>query len=360
MRLAALDGLRGVAAVAVVIGHARLILLDHPVLALPGVGAVASEFGVLAGRAVWLFFVLSGVVLCRLATRAPRFDYGPYLLSRVARLYIPVTAAVLFALGTIIVVPRGPGGLGTWIDSHPHEITPAAVLADLTLVAGTSGSLSPLWSLQWEVLFSLLLALYVSSLRRLRPVVGIVVCVVLSAAGAALESGALFYLPMFGIGVSLWFAWGAIAQRLTHPLHASGRARSLLAAIVLALVLVLAAGLASSTVYLAQSGWNPALLRAADAAGSLTGVVLVIVVVGFDRTARSVLSSRVFRWLGVISFSLYLVHEPILIGATRLGGRSAVIVIVAVVLSFVFAALFSRIVERPAHRLSQRLRSSGV
>lgn len=360
MRLAALDGLRGVAAVAVVIGHSRMILIDHPLLALPGVGAVASEFGVLAGRAVWLFFVLSGVVLCSLATRGPRFDYGPYLLSRVARLYIPVAAAVLFAIGTIVVVPRGQGSLGAWIDSHPHEITPAGVLADLTLVAGTSGSLSPLWSLQWEVLFSLLLVLYVSSLRRLRPVVGMVVCILLSAVGAALESGALLYLPMFGIGVCLWFAWGAITLRLTRPPRGSSRIRALLAAIVPALVMVFAAGLASSTAYFAQTGWNTGVLRAADAAGSLTAVVLVIVVAGFDRTAGSVLSSRVFRWLGVISFSLYLVHEPILIGSTRLAGRSAVVVIIAVVMSFGFAALFSWLVERPAHRLSQRLRSSVV
>jgi peptidoglycan/LPS O-acetylase OafA/YrhL len=64
----------------------------------------------------------------------------------------------------------------------------------------------------------------------------------------------------------------------------------------------------------------------------------------------------VIQWLGRISFSLYLIHVPILLTMnTILGPRLWwVSAICTVVLSLGLAELFARFIEQPAHRLSQR------
>jgi peptidoglycan/LPS O-acetylase OafA/YrhL len=60
--------------------------------------------------------------------------------------------------------------------------------------------------------------------------------------------------------------------------------------------------------------------------------------------------------LGRRSFSLYLVHEPIVVSvALLLGGRAPAPVTLAIALPFALAAaaLFFRVVESPSHRFAR-------
>ncbi|WP_291049940.1 acyltransferase [Herbiconiux sp.] len=374
-RLPSLDGLRGLAALTVVLGHARLILLADPALALPGLHQLSEGVGTVGNKAVWLFFVLSGLVLTRFATGRPGFDYGAYLLSRLARLYIPVWAALAFTALSILIVPRAANlGLGQWIDAHPPGITPAGLVADATLVAGTSGTLSPLWTLQWEVLFSLLLVLYITVLRRVPPVAGVGLGIALATLGACIGSEILLYLPMFAIGVALALGWprlSALARRLRskggrrirdHPTpttpSGSTPIPTLAATFVMAAGIALAVALCSLGSILRGSGLDAGWLTIVDTASALAGVTLVVVLVGLAPVLIRVFTSRPLHWLGAISFSIYLVHEPILVGAVRLFGTAPSTVLIALLLCFPAAALFARFVERPAHRFSQSLRRS--
>ena len=91
-RIAALDGLRGIAIIGVVLYHTRPSIL-------PG--------GFLG---VTLFFVITGFLITRSVTRevgrTGTFAYGRYLLRRVARLLPPVLATIaLAALGTYLLSP---------------------------------------------------------------------------------------------------------------------------------------------------------------------------------------------------------------------------------------------------------------
>lgn len=374
-RIPSLDGLRGLAALTVVLGHARLIVLADPVLQFPGLHPLSEGVGTFSGLAVWLFFVLSGLVLTRLATAHPGFDYGAYVLSRVARLYLPVWAALAFTAVSILLIPRAQNlGLGEWVDAHPPVLSAAGLVADATLVAGTSGTLSPLWTLQWEVLFSLLLVLFIAVLRRIPPSLGVVLGIALATVGARIGSPILLYLPMFAIGVSLALAWprlSVVADRVRNlgqrqRIHGRGRMRdspgSAPPRFTPAAALVTVPGLALSVVLcslgqlLRDSGLPPGWLTALSTASTLTGVTLIVVMVGLDPALIAVFTSRPLRWLGVISFSIYLVHEPILVGAVRLFGSAPSTVLIALVLCFPAAALFARVVERPAHRFSQSLR----
>ncbi|GAA2246378.1 acyltransferase [Herbiconiux moechotypicola] len=360
MRLASLDGLRGLAAVVVVVGHARLVLLGDPTFVWPVPAELVEAGSAVGGRAVWLFFVLSGLVLTRLAQRSG-FEYGPYLLSRLVRLYLPVAAAVAFTIVTMLLVPRTGTGFGPWIDTHPERFRVTDVVADLTLVSGVSGNLSPLWSLQWEVLFSMLLVLYVTVLRRAPWWCAVAAGVVTSAAGAAIGSALLQYLPMFAIGVGLAFGWERLGSAIARfrRVVSGGPATAIAVA-----ALAAAACQPWATGQLLRAGFTPSVVNAlavgADAVASLLAAVVVTLVVGFDPVLQRLFSSPPFLWLGTISFSLYLIHEPVLIAAARLAGPVPLTVGVSLLLCLAVAVVFQRVVEGPAHRLSQGLRRGRI
>ncbi|MCS5716030.1 acyltransferase [Herbiconiux sp. CPCC 205716] len=408
-RVAALDGLRGLAALAVALGHALLVVRENVVADWLGGSALAlttNGFSIAASHAVWLFFVLSGVVLTKLATRGPpgTFDYGRYTLSRLARLYLPVWAALAFMVVTVLLVRRTSSGFGAWVDGHPTHLDPWALLNDATLLTGTSGALSPLWTLQWEVLFSLLLVLYLAVLQRVPAVLALVMLVACSSLGGVLGNPTLLYLPMFGLGVVLALNWAALA-RAAAGLDAVVRRRR--GGVTVTTVVALA--LTTEAAFL---GWQlttspliaPPARSALETVGHLAASMLLILLAGLWPPVRRAFSSRPLQWLGLVSFSLYLVHEPVLLAVVRLAvpahdaactlglcppapagfsalpgsaltdGFSALpgsaladlgapgivlMAVVAIALSLAVAAAFHRLVERPAHRFAQRLRADS-
>jgi len=73
---------------------------------------------------------------------------------------------------------------------------------------------------------------------------------------------------------------------------------------------------------------------------------------------HSLLSSRPFVWLGSISYSLYLIHVPVLVAMyVFVGGDrgNPLIRPVALILALAVATLLTRWVERPAMRAGRRL-----
>ncbi|WP_226360245.1 acyltransferase family protein [Pseudonocardia sp. ICBG1142] len=119
-RVPALDGLRGVASLVVVVNHC---LMTDPTLAAVAAGTGRAAPGTLAWslaytplhlvwagtEAVLLFF---GFVLTGSATR-DGFGWGSYYAQRLPRLYLPVWAALLVAAGSAAVVARGVPTGGT-------------------------------------------------------------------------------------------------------------------------------------------------------------------------------------------------------------------------------------------------------
>ena len=75
------------------------------------------------------------------------------------------------------------------------------------------------------------------------------------------------------------------------------------------------------------------------------------------RLLAGVLSHQPFRWLGMISFSLYLVHVPIIVTFSYLFGSWGPLRVAALAIPTALAVgtLFYAVVERPAHRLSKQV-----
>ncbi len=296
--LAALTGLRGIAAWLVVFYHARLSLTDW----MPQAGIAIAAKGYLA---VDLFFMLSGFVMW--------LNYGPRLRKqglagapafwwrRLARIW-PLHAAVLGAVAAFALVLLATG---RDMANYPLIELPLHVL--LVQNWGLTQSLSwnhPAWSISTELGAYLLFPLAVVAVRweAMRPLalltcIGLAVLLLHSLftmAGAETlgeqipRLGLLRCIIQFGIGLmlaNLWLAWRG--RRAIAP------ACGLIAA--MAFAATMPAGLPETL-----------MLPLAFAA------MLLALALDSGPVAR-LLAARPIVWLGDVSYATYLVHFPLLI-----------------------------------------------
>lgn len=361
-RLTSLDGLRGVAALVVVVHHSLLTsavllgpYLKEPVRFDPWSWQwflTATPLHLLwdGTSAVFVFFVLSGLVLALPAASGAPARWDVYYVRRLLRLYLPVWGSLAFAWVTTVLVDRHQGVGSTWLQ-HRESWSPSGLPRDALLLGGVDALNGSLWTLQWEVWFSLLLPLYLLGARLLRrwlPAVAVLLLALVGVGWVVNSLGPLRYLPVFGLGVVMAFERDRL-HRLAAALDA--RRRGWTFAYVGVVVTV-------SAYWLIFLVATPNELAAA--VGHTTGVAgatLAVFCAWHGPALRRFLESPPVQWLGTRSFSLYLVQEPV-VTAVAIAWTATVgaglTVAVAVPVSLACAALFYVVVERPSHRLSQR------
>ena len=350
-RITGLDGLRGFASLAVVLYHVSLIAkpeLSETTWAWLTQSPLKIMFP--GTESVLVFFALSGLVVALPALRSD-FAWTRYYPSRLLRLYLPVFGALIFAAVLIVAIPRDPASMpvGSWLrDAQATAITPLSLLTEASLLPESYDIDNVLWSLRWELFFSLLLPLFVwvaIRFRRAGPYLA-ALAVACTVAGRMLHNDALVYFPVFLLGTIIAIHLDSIrgfAER-TH-------ARMLWPALaLLAGVLLIASWLSRPFV---ESG-----SELGDVLWGLAGVgatLIVLLVIVWPALRRGCERPSAL-WLGRISFSLYLVHAPILGTLGYLLGREHwwVTCLIGVPISLGVAAVFYRWVERPSHRLARR------
>jgi peptidoglycan/LPS O-acetylase OafA/YrhL len=362
-RFRSLDGLRGVAALIVVVYH---VMLTGPAIANaylhPGDATFTpvsyaffwTPLHVLwAGReAVIVFFVLSGFVLALPAASGRPMHWLSYYPRRIVRLYLPSIASLLLAFVTTVVVVRHtvPGG-SEWLNQHvtlPHGLREIALGATL-LIDGSGGLNTPLWSLKWEVLFSLLLPAYLLAARYGARHWAAIGAAILAAQFIGTLTGldGFTYLAEFAAGVLLAFNREALAAA------AGGLTRGAWGGLTAAAVLLLTAHWAGSQLLDDPDAFYPVSIPL-----TTVGAALIVFVVAWCPTGRKMFEHPTIAWLGRVSFSLYLVHEPIVVATSFVVGPDFspwLVMAFAVPMSLVIAEVFYRLVEAPSHRLSQRI-----
>jgi len=366
-RLRQLDGLRGVAAVIVVVHHSLLLFPRFADTYLnngqvPVVGSVmwlltATPLKVLTagGEAVLVFFVMSGIVLTLPVLGRVNFDWVAYYPRRIVRLYLPVIAAVLFAALLVVLLPQfSAPGFSWWVNAYSvNGLTVDRVVSATDVLFGDVVINNPLWSLRWEVVFSLALPVFIglALLARKRPLLGILAACVLAGLGAFWLNQSFTYLPAFLIG--------SIIAIALDSLRAGAARLSSVRGSTLIWVVVLALGLVALIAYWLVRPWadSDRVVYGVTLGLRTLGATVVVLVAAFWRPAVRVLSSRFVQWLGVISFSLYLVHVPIALAAIHLlgAGNWKWAALTTIVVAVLVAMIFAKFVEKPSHLLSKRV-----
>lgn len=337
------DGLRGLAALWVVLFHAaegKHVQAFQAVLP-PWLSTFAFDWGHLG---VAVFFVLSGYVMVRSvegAETTARFG-GRFLLRRLVRLSPPYWASIAFVLAygalKAAFVPSAepvPGSPAV-VAAHVLYLQDFLALPAISVVY---------WTLCIEIQFYLVFVVLLVLRQRLRATG------VASADGWVWAGAALVGLPWAmgwtttpvvpGSFLPFWFAFVAGA--------AVGRARSPARfGAALAFVAVLVAGWAST---------------ASGVVGAAVVAALVLLVGSSWPAWTRVLESRPLQWLGLVSYSLYLTHNQVT-GATAFVLRrwlpttpaaEALLLAGVVAASLGVAALGWALVERPSMALSRRI-----
>ncbi|WP_316162934.1 acyltransferase family protein [Bradyrhizobium sp. SZCCHNRI20481] len=326
-----IDALRAIAVVIVILFHLKIT------------GFEAGYAG------VDIFFVISGYLITGQILRdvaAQRFSLSEFYLRRARRILpaLVTTTAATFAVGWLFLSPEALRQLAKEATHGLLSIANIQYWREASTYFAPSADQLPLlhlWSLSAEVQFYALAPLLLMWLGTRRHVFRAIAAIgLLSLAAAALWSSrdpdAVFFLTPFRV---FEFALGALAIPLEARLAASPRARLLAAAcgdVVLAgslLVIGRYQSLAGVTTLL------PCIATAVIiAANAPTSLVMV----------------RPVRVVGAASYSLYLVHWPVIFfvrfifgdAAQTAAGLAAQLALMAVLTTLMFV-----IVERPLRRL---------
>jgi peptidoglycan/LPS O-acetylase OafA/YrhL len=342
-RIDYLDGLRGIAAALVLIGHvAETICASVPAPALDR----ALDFVALGRIGVVAFFCISGFVI-PFSFRQPS-ALRNFAVSRFFRLY----PAYWLSLGMFLALS---GLLG-------QGFAPPQIAANLTMAQAALGQADVIgvyWTLFYELVFYLLcmIAFALGWLASARMVLWTAFALCLVAFAAAIlhfieapvrpPLGLPAYLAIMVFGTVCRFA--VLAE---DPL-----ARRWLGA-VLAMVLVMVAAVA----LLGYAGGASLPSRPlADFLGVYLGLALFLAAF----RAKSMLARPAMIWLGGISYSLYLMHVAcVLVGASlaaqfESGPARVGLILATIPLSLLVAHLSAAFVERPMITLGKAIIGRG-
>jgi peptidoglycan/LPS O-acetylase OafA/YrhL len=348
-RITGLDGIRGLAALYVVVYHIYL-------RAWPGAAAAhaplwADWFGY--GRfAVIVFITLSGFSLALGPARSGwRFtSLRGFARRRSWRILPPYWAALGFSLVMVWFVLPQPG----WALPNGKSVIVYGLLVQDAVPAGSPNR--AFWSIAIEAQLYILLPLLLLIVRRVSAlamaalVAAIVVTLGLLGPHVALTNDALL---QFTPDLAVLFAVGVLAAGIVT---ARERVRSqpwawyALAATVPVIVLISLKDTVWSNLNLfwLDLAWAPAI-----------GCMLAAIATSRPRPVIRFLNTRPLRSLGSFSYSLYLTHLPIVIAVSYglvlprvASGTPAFFVLVAILVptTVCFARLFAAVFELPFQR----------
>ncbi|MCI0158190.1 acyltransferase [Leifsonia shinshuensis] len=360
-RLSALDGLRGVAALIVVVHHVSLL---YPPIAATYMGGQTPHPGSIswwltysplklltAGpEAVIVFFVLSGFVLTLPLLNGRPFDWMSYYPRRLVRIGLPVVCSILLAAALALLVTQNPEhARSSWVAATSvYPVWIERFVANLDPMAGDFALNNPLWSIYWEMAFSMMLPLFVGAavlLRRWWPLL-LALAVFAVFLGKDSRADGFHYLPAFFVG--------ALAAVGLPRLRAVGtRISSWRVGWLVWLVALAASALLLISTWFVPAG-HPMTSTTLVGLQPLAALGLIVCCLEW-RPLGALLSLQPFQWAGRISFSLYLVHVPIIVALSYLlrGASLPVVAGLAIVSALGVAVLFYWLVERRSHGLSR-------
>ena len=347
-QFATLQGLRGIAALWVVLFHAKTLgaLRDSPLAEGGALTRIVFDYG---RGGVAVFFVLSGFVIAHsVAGKSLDLSFiGRFALRRSVRLDLPYWASIFVAV--LFLTYRG---MTSNVELQPDWNSIGLHILYLQELAGAKEIQVVYWTLTYEIQFYIV---YVFAFWAFaegkarggwywRSAISIVLLLLATAFTGALSPSE--WVP-HGFFPNYWFAFAAGVLAYFGGCHKSD--------IALALAVLLACAMLSSAGETKEVFNSPA---------GITCFALAFL--GRARKLNSIFSGSVFQELGRISYSLYLMHIPALIIGMSIGmklfeptswGRIGLFVI-AIASALVLSSVFWWAVERPSHTLAKNVRWS--
>lgn len=354
----ALDGLRAVAAVMVVLTHAAY---------LTGFGVSGGLVGRLWSRGdfgVGIFFALSGFLLHRglIARRLDREEIAGFFLRRAARVF----PAYWVALAAVVIFANPPAR-----DWAFHAAGLQIYVSDAWI-----SSFGQSWSLATEISFYALLPLAVIALkplRRRRPGLPLVVLSVAAiiltlasgfGAGEVFGRDILFHLwlharaPEFLVGMICAEALSVPGHPIARLLRRWGSDVALCLAIGGGAFLLATTPIAGALTLEAATS-TQIIVR--TALGTTVALALLLPLTQGSATPYSAALARpTMRWLGVVSYGVFLWHLPVFTalyavsGLSAFSGGLAPLLATGVPITLLLSYLSHRFVEVPSSRLAGR------
>jgi peptidoglycan/LPS O-acetylase OafA/YrhL len=332
----ALDGVRGIAALCVVLSHVAAMTWNPFSDGATGGTMVERLFWHLGAPAVDVFFVLSGYVVTQ-AIVARRPGYADFVFGRMVRLYPIAWIAVLagLVLRSAGLVP--PTGASAALHSLTETLTTSDVSGFATMLAPIPVANKvnpPLWTLVVEMQAALIMPLLAWAASKKPQALAVGWAFLAAVIVPALSWYYPYFFTGFGLGASLVF--------LEKRIPRAPRPRAVLAFFVAALL---------CRHYLNSEEPSLRIPCALAAAGMILAIR--------QGAGRAFLESRPCLWLGRMSYPLYAVHWPIMAAACMtlgwyVGVTAAALASVPVAMAA--AMLLERWVERPAIALSRLMR----
>lgn len=345
-----ITGLRALAVLPVLIFHAWPALL-------PG-GFVGVD----------IFFVISGYlisgILFRQLQKADAIDFVDFYAKRIRRI-IPNLLAVLLVtvfVGWFFLTPDEFYSIGKQVYSSTffyQNFRLLSVLGDYFSAGAAKEPLLHLWSLaieeQFYIVFPLLCAIFWKFIKKVEALGVMVVAITAGSFVACLmtsDQSFRFYFPLtrfweLGLGILLSYAQHFCGWRLNNQ---SGLKSNVISFVGLGLVLV-------SLFFIREENFPSveALLPTIGAA--------LIIAASPNAYVNRLLASKPFVFVGLISYSLYLWHWPLLAYANIIAPfHDLWINGVLLVVAFIFSVLTYRYIETPIRtiRVPQKKKLSVV
>lgn len=369
-RILFLDSLRAIAVLLVVWGHVMLVGIDDPATVHHWVSTVSGPiFGpdssaknfhgqlglavALAtginpgGLGVALFFLISGFVIIR---SVERVTAGQFLVQRFFRIVPTCMAAVLF----VAAVTWGLSVFAGFDQPHTFRSILASSVA-MNFYNATFPTIPVLWTLEVEISFYLLVAVLaaipgaITSNRLMATCAGclLFVAVIASPAVLAFDASALRILQH----------WSTIAVHISFMLVGSLIYRAYLEGGTVRSIVLVAVSLAGYwlglKILLSATNGTSIGASLADCVAAL-----IIFIAGLLTGMRARWLAPL-RWIGDISYPLYLLHVPL--GWMLLAGLAAVgfgmngAGLVGIAIVILLSWIVHKLIELPTQRLGKRL-----
>jgi peptidoglycan/LPS O-acetylase OafA/YrhL len=332
-RVEHLDGLRAVAALFVVVVHS--LIESNKRLAQPDSGHV--HWYNFAFASVSVFIVLSGYCLMLPIVRGGVLDAKKFFKKRARRILPPYYAALGLSIAVIVARPATVAMSFFW-QNATLSLHTGVIVSHLLLVHNLSTHwallVNPsLWSIatEWQIYFLFPFLLWTERKgTALMPllVAFAIAAIAIAAIGKVNKGVDPAQCQLLGL-----FAMGMLACRRSHEKPVSRRMEAW--AVFAAVLFLLAA------YHLLWLWQRPALLSIG------AGVVAYLMLVACsheDSLVRRVLEMRFLTWIGGFSYSLYLIHDPIL---AVIHLWTPYVSLVGIPVAVALAYCFYRIFEKP-------------